>query len=368
MGKTTVTPSAAKGRFLEYVVQRLQEPWVKEVKTRVRLAHNREIDVLATISGPLGDLYVAFECKNWSKPVQVKDIGEFRDKLDQVGLPVSQAIYVTTSTFTRGARSRATQLGMQTLLARGLTKDGLRVAINRSILSHVIVFPIADMLQPLSNMTGPGQHFEKRLTDPPVSFDEPLNAADQVDDIEGVLNRLADLWCEGRIPRRLGRHSGLIRLPDGYRFGGLDQSLLSGAVWVNMQVSAAVFQLDGVAAESALVDVASGTPRQQFYEYQFPQFEGGRSELLFDSEEALAGFLTQQAVGLQLVHRTHVPRVQFKAFWWPLSAAAVERAHHLWQQGEVLTFENVENSSVARGYFEDPRRTEDTSPETEEQT
>jgi hypothetical protein len=257
---------------------------------------------------------------------------------------------------------------MQALVAKGLTPDGLRLAINRSILSHVIVFPIADMLQPLNNMTGPGQNFEKPLPNPLVSFDESLDAAGQADDVDGVLNRLADLWCEGRIPRTLGRHSGLIRLPDGYRFRGLNQSFLSGAVWVNMQISAAVFQLDGVAAESALVDVASGTPRQQLYEYQFPQFEGGRSELLFDSEDALAAFLTKQAVRLQLVHRTHVPRVQFNAFWWPLSTAALERAHHLRQQGKDLTFETVENSSVARGYFEDPRRTEDASLETEEQT
>jgi len=354
--------SDTKGRLLEAVVARLQQVGLGDVDMRVRLpasrdpSRTREVDVLVTIPGPLQNLRVPFECRNWARKVGPKDIGEFRDKLDDVGLPVPYGIYVTTTGYTGGATERAKELGIQTLLVKGLTEDRLRVAVHRAMHSTVFVFLSVQSLQPLNERTGPGQQFENTLSPRTALFDEPLELPDgSVPRTEHLLARLADLWVAGAIPKTLGVHGGAFRPPDGFQLAPQMEPLRRGLIWTNLRVQGVLFPLQGTAETLALHDAATRAVKQERLDWQFPDFEGGRSELVFDTEEELADHLRRQEVALHVVARTAVPRVQFQAFWWPVSPEALVRAERLRESGQELTFENVENSSVALGWVEDPR-------------
>src|SRR5688572_26968991 len=71
----------------------------------------REIDVLIKARiGPY-DRLLAIECRNRLEAVDVADIGEFRDKLDDVGLPHQGSIYVAHR-YTKNAIERAVTLGI----------------------------------------------------------------------------------------------------------------------------------------------------------------------------------------------------------------------------------------------------------------
>src|SRR5688572_28432081 len=112
-------PSKAKGELLEDVVALLYRAPGVTVETRVQVPvrssprETREIDVLVAsrISG--FQVQFAFECKSYAASIGVAQIGEFRDKLEEIEIPPQLGLYVTTSDYTSGARRRANELGIR---------------------------------------------------------------------------------------------------------------------------------------------------------------------------------------------------------------------------------------------------------------
>lgn len=76
-------------------------------------AQIREIYVLVTGSIAGYSLRVAIERKNSSDRISLGQIGEFKDKLDDVGMSVRDSVYISVAGEAGDARRRARDLGMK---------------------------------------------------------------------------------------------------------------------------------------------------------------------------------------------------------------------------------------------------------------
>lgn len=350
-----------RGRLLEVLVARIQAASSSDVKTRALLpakndsSRTREIDVLVTIPWVLKSLHVAFECRNWSRKVRVKDISEFADKLLDVGIPATQGIYVTTVGYTRDAEARARELGIQTLVLEGLTPDRLTTAVHRALHTTAVVFLQVFALQPLNDVTAPGQQFERPLSISLADFDEALGPIlGMAPHVSHLLSRLSDLWLEGHIPQTLGVHGGAFRVPDGFTLPNLEP-IRRGLIWCNLRVHAVMFSREGTVELLSLYDAASRAQRQRHAVLGFPEPHTSYSERVIESEEELSNLLREVSVVPGIIERVACPRIQFGTFWWPVSPHALKRAKKLQESGVEPSFLNVEGPNLARAWLEDPR-------------
>jgi hypothetical protein len=114
----------------------------KWLPSLINPGEEREIDVLITVS-PVGyEMRIAIECRNLSRRIEAKDIGEFADKLRQVGIQTQGSIFVSASGYRRGAKTRAKELGMILLTPAGLTADRLAIAVEDALQSIVFLLPV----------------------------------------------------------------------------------------------------------------------------------------------------------------------------------------------------------------------------------
>src|SRR6202040_1067969 len=74
--------------------------------------------------------------------IEAKDIGEFADKLRQVGIQTQGSIFVSAGGYRRGAKTRAKELGMILLTPAGLAADRLAVAVEDALQSIVFLLPV----------------------------------------------------------------------------------------------------------------------------------------------------------------------------------------------------------------------------------
>lgn len=364
MTKRRTHDSDKKGRLLEDVVSRLQEAGIGQVNCRVKLKsqaksdppRTREVDVLVSVPFVLTTIHISFECRNWAKKVGVKEIDEFKGKLEDVGLPVRHGIYVTTSGFTSDALQRAAQVGVQTLLVSGLTADRLAVTINRARQSTVFIVARITMLQPINRGAAVNQTFEQKGSGGAV-FDRTLDrSALLVPPLSLILDNVAASWSDGLVPRELGVHGGIIRVPDGFRLVEQSDRLKEGVIWCGLSVHGVLFRNSGTVESIALRDAISGKRRQERFDLRFPNEPESRSGVVFESEAELREGLRGEEVGYHLIQRVAVPRVQYQNFWIPISGEALLRAQELKRQGREPTFEAVEGRNIEVAWLEDPRR------------
>ncbi len=90
-----------KGALVEQIVAQMHGVRGVTVEPNARLKskrnpkRRREIDVLLTARVAGYEVRFAFECKNYDRPADVTKIGEFADKLDDVGIAKENSIFVT---------------------------------------------------------------------------------------------------------------------------------------------------------------------------------------------------------------------------------------------------------------------------------
>jgi hypothetical protein len=131
-----------KGDVLEEIIAEMHNlPGVKIERniflpTIDKSGGTREIDVLITSQVAGFPVRIAIECKNEVKPTGVAKIGEFVDKLNDVGLPVQLGIFVSTSRYESGAIRRAKTAGIRTLLLKNVTGN-LFDEVNRAFQSLI---------------------------------------------------------------------------------------------------------------------------------------------------------------------------------------------------------------------------------------
>lgn len=120
-----------KGRLLEQIVAMLHKTEGVKVETNVFLqpksgdpSREREIDVLLTGQVAGYPVRIAIQCKNYGTPITIGQIGEFRDLLEDVGIPQC-GIIVSVHGYQAGGIKRAKELGMKALVLEGLDESWL---------------------------------------------------------------------------------------------------------------------------------------------------------------------------------------------------------------------------------------------------
>lgn len=165
MSQKTARTTRSKGNLVEQIAAKMHDGDDVVVKTQVRLPpaltpagakvseyRKREIDVLITASVAGYPVQFAIECKNERKPIGVEYIDAFVGKLQYVGIPVQNGIFIATSPFTQWAIERAQSAGIKLRNLEGLTSDQLNSMVFGAVQSVVhLLLEVKEMNQTSSN-------------------------------------------------------------------------------------------------------------------------------------------------------------------------------------------------------------------------
>lgn len=121
------------GKKLEEFVEKILNVQGFKTNCRVRLSGKsgakHEIDILAEKKTPKRKLILAVECKNYSRPVPIKDIRDFVDKLRDLRIPTG--IFATASYFSKDARQYAESHGIELWDAEKLKEKIFYLSVGR---------------------------------------------------------------------------------------------------------------------------------------------------------------------------------------------------------------------------------------------
>lgn len=270
----------------------------------------REIDVLLTVN--VAECYtvnLAFECKNYSRAVNVEKIGEFADKLDDVGIGAQNGIFVSPSGFTRGALDRASQLGMRTLVLTGLSTDRLSALVVDALQSVVYLLPVVSEFEIINDV-----QTVTRSEDLWIWFDE--NGTPQVTTVDMLWHQ----WIDGTLSDMVGEHDVQIDAPPGWSQVVDGKPSIPDRVRLKVKVQAIVINVTGKATDHALVNAfdRSLTKRRVRASFDFESEHVPFS--VFETEGDLAAYFEAQPQPLKILNRIRLPRVWFSGVFWPLSA------------------------------------------------
>jgi hypothetical protein len=336
-----------KGKILERVVALLHKTPGLEVEQNYSYPveevedgeeETREIDVLIRAKRAEVIIEFAIECKNLGSKVGVELIDAFAGKLNDIGMPTGQGIFVAINGYTRPALRRAAKAGIRPLLLRGLTEDRLKSAYEEAFRYVVYLMPELGMIQ----------SFDNSLGSRPVIEMLSYGLGQQADTRELIVNNVWEKWFNGDIPRAIGCHIFRLRMHAA-------KPEVEGEVkdfYPQVNVLGVVVESRGKVSRRDLNDAPTGATVRSRVEMGFAN--NGRSTLrFFGTTKALEGFLDSRQKSRLTIGVIPMPRLQFQSFFWPISNKARQRAMDLLGQGEELSFEQVEglDLSVAWGDF-----------------
>lgn len=198
-----------KGRLLEQIVAMLHKTEGVKVETNVflqpksgDLSREREIDVLLTGQVAGYPVRIAIQCKNYGTPITIGQIGEFRDLLEDVGIPPQCGIIVSVHGYQAGGIKRAKELGMKALVLEGLDESRLKAEIKDAFQFFVhLLLVVEDM------------HIWSEIADGHEAF----GFWGEDNNITGFFTDLiVSRWRNGEIPMKLGEYPIDLKLPQGW--------------------------------------------------------------------------------------------------------------------------------------------------------
>lgn len=301
-----------KGDIVESIVAQMHDARGVIVERNVRLTslHNpkrrREIDVLLTAQVAGYPVRFAFECKNYGSKAGVEKIGEFADKLLDVGLPTQSGIFVSASGFTQGALDRAKQIGMQTLVVTGLADDRRSSAVVDALQSIIFLLPVATQL----TIVNDAEHVENEEIW--YWFDEKGVAQATTPDL------LWHRWRDGAIPSRIGAHEIKVDAPGWtQRIGG--KVSVPNELKFGVHVHGLVLTLAGQANDHILFDMSQQSWKKRQIDVRFEAPGENASMRVFDSEDDFTKFVNGRPETVRVVTRMRLPRLLWKGLFWPVS-------------------------------------------------
>lgn len=324
------------------------------VSTNVRLpaisnpTRTREIDVL--ITGQLAgySIRLALECKNWKETVDVPVIDAFIGKLDDVGIPRQHGIFVTTRSFTSGARDRAATAGIRAFTLEGLSDDRLTAEIAKAFMSLVYLLPIVNTFKVVNSMP---------------SIKDPTSIYTLYDASGADAGTIVDLvwwqWRDGAIPSLIGRHKIAIPLPDGWHMrydGRMEVPLFIGA---EIDVVGLVLVAQGTAANFRLRDTATGQIAKSRLETTFGKGEAGQPLIVVNSEAELQSLLAKKDKEIMIsLGRVRLPRIRSGPFYWPLSERVRQQMDQMLRDRDeeklkqffAMGFDEIEGSNLESAF------------------
>jgi len=198
-----------KGIILEQIVAMLHKTEGVKIETNVFLppksgdqSRKREIDVLLTGEVAGYSVRVAIQCKNYGKPITIGQIGEFRDLLEDVGIPPQYGIIVSVHGYQAGGTKRAKELGMKALVLEGLDETRLKAEIKDTFQYFVYLLLVVEKM-----------HISSEVADGYLAvcfWEEDNNIIGWVSDL------IVSHWRNGGIPKSLGEYQLDLKLPQGW--------------------------------------------------------------------------------------------------------------------------------------------------------
>jgi hypothetical protein len=351
-GKNTLPPSAAKGRLVEGIVEKMHGSPNVRAQRRVFLkpvgggGRKREIDVLLTSSVAGYPVRVAIECKNEAKKIGSPELDRFVGKLQHVGIPPQLGIYVSTSGYTGSAIERAREAGIKILVLTGLTKDRLSAAVTRAFQSMVYLF--AELAQ-----------FHQVEKEYEVSTVEEFAELSAFYDTDGVLRAtLGDMvwraWVEGSVSSDLGEHKLRFEVPEGWHNVVDGKSVPAGPLSAVIRVVGFVVTFSGEARQHTLFDAANKRDERWMTDLAFDgSLEPSYPMRGFRTEEELREYLEKQK-DVSVVGRLRLPRIRVGAMYWPPSERTTKKLGMLmeaYKAGEItdprpLNFAEIEGMDL----------------------
>lgn len=327
-----------KGRLVEQIVAQMHGRPGVEVKTNVKLAtvrnpkRYREIDVLMSVAPIPG--YVArwaFECRNYAKSIGVQHVGEFADRLKDVGIPLQHGVMVTAKRFTKDALDRAQEMGMKTLLVTGLSPDRLSAAVLDVIQSVVYLLPVIMEFSFVNDLT-------ESKADDMLLFDE--NDKPQC----YILDLAWHQWREGSPPSVIGEYEMPLTLPRGWKQIIEGKTIVPSAMMVKVHIQGLVLTLlSGSGSRHALVDATSGRTERVHVNAKFDQAAVQALLKVFETEQELTDFMNARQEPVKVIARLRLPRLRLRSVFWPPSARAIAglRSLSAKQSGEMFRDEDL---------------------------
>jgi hypothetical protein len=288
-----------KGRILEDIVTKVHTVNGLKATPRQKFpalldpAREREIDVL--IEGSVGPypFRIPVECKNWGEPVGIGEIDAYEGKLNDIGMSVRGAIYVSAGGYESGAVSKAKGVGMVLLGIDGLTADRLSQEAFTAVTGTMFVIPMISAVSFVS----------------PHSTARPLLL-----DIQGTLGgTILDLvwkaWIEHE-SLRLEEVEGAEAVPLGW--GALEDGCFAQLDKVDYRLKKEGHLLTRRgSARKAMLTSADGQPVLGHVEAEFDSPFGKFELQRVATEEELATELGREKPLLTSLTRVKTPRVMY---------------------------------------------------------
>jgi len=303
----------------------------------------REIDVLLTghIAGVL--IRIPIECKDYGAPVGVPKIGEFVDKLADVGLPPAPSVVGAAHGFTQDALDRAAEVGMVTRVLKEVSKESMASAVNSALQRIVYLLAMIDTVTLQDNVA---RH---------ADVQDAISFQDSEGRFRGtILDLVWQRWRAGQPPSQIGEHELALEVPEGWhRFvDGKEEPILSAAV--TLKVVGLVAHLAGTATQHVLVDPSTGAEERR---HLSAVFDGDSYAVrVATSEEELIRAGDDAGVRIT-VGRFRLPRIFVNFMYWPPSAKTWQKMNELAASMPKeqflklpLTVHNIEETPLAAAW------------------
>lgn len=313
-----------KGILLEQVVAKLHNYEGVKVETNVRLRpisrdkrrRPREIDVLLTAKIADYPIRIAIQCKNYGHKVTLTDIAEFKDLLEDVGIPYQHGIIVSVRGYQSGALRRGKELGIRTLELEGLTHDRLDAEILDAFQFFVYLLPEVTILQ-INNNISPKN---------PLSGILSLSFFDKNEKFRGmVFDLIVNEWRRGAIPSRLGEYELNLKIPKNWHQLSPRRKVVKVfSITATIRIVAHVVVLKGLANRYVLKNAATKLAEKFHLNAEFSADSQLDSEILtttYISEVELEDMLAEKEI--KIVNRMRLPRILYDTLYHPLSKRVI---------------------------------------------
>jgi len=342
-----------KGDFLEKIVAEMHDMLGVKIERNVFLptidksGRTREIDVLITSQVAGFPVRIAIECKNEKESTGIAKIGEFIDKLNDVGLPVQLGILVSASRYESGAIERAKTAGIRTLLLKDVT-DNLSDEVKGAFQSLIyLLATIASVNLSVSEESPKPSNLSMFF------FDDDGRICGSIGDL------VWDCWRKEKMPDVIGTHEIDLELPKTWKQKYDDQELIFTKITVKVLVTGHIITVEGALKKYNLIDATNEAVEKWQVKASFPPPFGKHVVTEFHNEEDLEKYLSGRG-GITLVSgRFRLPRIRWAAFYWPPSQKALANFQRSLddaaKQGKTLDwttfpFNEIEGTDLSAAY------------------
>lgn len=340
-----------KARLVEEIASLLHEQEGVIVERNVRLsslsdpAQIREIDVLVTGNVAGYPVRIPIECKNYSKRISAAQIGEFKDKLDDVGLSVRDSLYISVVGFGRDARRRARDHGIKLFELKGLTADRLSSVVHQAFQSTI------HLLLRVERITFRSERDQDEMWSVMWITDRRGNIRG------GLFDIIWERWRRGDIPDAWGEQELVVAPPEGWSWH-IDDPDHPRSVTVSLRVLGIVLTTTGEAYRHVLNDILEQKFDRTHIRAIFSDNPEAIKLTVVENEAEFDAATRPGGIANIVFGSEHAPRIQVlrKLYWPPTerSIAVVKQqvvaqmatGSPNWDTLQELTFEELEGTDI----------------------